>query len=162
MRRLSPLAPILLAACASAPGDGVDLLVPDDVEFAWNAAYDEAGDGRVALLPLDVMVYDAVDGEPVEGATLELWAEGVGFVGADTVEAAEPWCSECPWDAYRDEYVAVDLATATDHLEPATDATGLARVHVVVDAIGVADGLSPIEVQVRLGAEQHVVRLVPR
>lgn len=159
MKRLVLLtAAASLAACAPQDEVGVELLVPDDVEFAWSGALDGLHDGRVALIPLDLMVYGAQDGEPVEGAVVDLASGQVGFVDADLVAAADSACGDCPWDAYRDDLVDLDLAEVVDHLEPVTDATGLARVHAVVDVV--QDEV--LVVEVGLGADVRSVRLLPR
>ncbi len=159
--RVRTSALLLLATACTAPVGGVELLVPDDVEFTWNAAYDLPSDGLVALIPLDVMVYGAFDGLPTEGAVVTLSADAVGFLAAEAISAADPACVDCVWDAYRDAYVDVRAEEAAAPLEVVTDASGLARVHALVDAIG-SGGTEPIEVRVQLGEQERVLLLLPR
>ncbi len=167
MRRSLPLV-VLASACSASPDAGVDLLVPDDVEFAWNSAYNDVGDGRLALLPLDVMVYDAVDGEPVEGVVVRIDAEEVDFVGASLVEAALPSCEACPWDAYRDEYVDLEADAVVTQLDATSDASGLVQVLAVLDHLSLEGGVGEVAVRVSLAGdavqarEPYLVRLLAR
>jgi hypothetical protein len=170
-----------LAACGGASSGSSEgqLLVPADVEFPWNDAYNEPYDGRAAIVPLDVMVYDGLTGEPVAGVDVELSSDEAEFVDADEVLRADgdAGCDACVWDAYRDEYVELpaDLAfggrelglagrdTGRGALIVTTDAAGLVRAHAVVDALPVARGaFAPVAVRVRIDGDEATLRLEPR
>lgn len=158
------LMPVLLgaAACGTETA-GVQVLVPGDVEFTWNDAYNDSDDGLTAVLPLDVLVYDAATGEGLADVELELASDDVFFVAADRVASGDEGCDLCLWDAYRDEYVDVDLDALDVPLWVRTDARGLARVYAVVDSLVVDDrGFLPATVAVTLGDEERTLRLLPR
>ncbi len=129
MTRLLPV--LLLAACGRLEPQ---LLVPADVDVPWDASFDGVGDGLVAVVPVDVMMYDANTGSPLAdvAVTVAVPDGEAGLVGENDVVVAPP--EDAVWDARRDRWVAL----ATDHLAPAltvrTDATGLVRLNVVVDA----------------------------
>ena len=158
---------ILFALAASTAGcvaevQGPELLVPGTLEFPWDEAYNATDDGLSAVLPLDVLVYDVVTGEPLPGAAVELSADRVAFVLADDVLPGEAGCTECTWDAYRDEYVEVvpshDGAPWVAH----ADATGLVRVYAVVDAVPEdAAGFAPITVRAAYDGLERYVRPAP-
>jgi hypothetical protein len=162
---------LVLALAACGPEDimdeGAQLLVPVEVEFPWNEAYNEADDGRAALVPLDVMVYDGVTGEPVF-ADLVLRAENAEFILPEQVVDAQPGsdarvCTDCIWDVYRDEFVAQPLQDPDAPLTLVTDSDGMARVFVVVDEVPLRDGnFDDITVAVVLGSQEELVGLVPR
>lgn len=149
---------LLAGACVPSEEDGVQLLVPADLEFSWNDAYDAPDDGLAAVLPLDVMVYDAVTGEALAGVEVTLSSDVVSFVEAEAILRADLDCDDCVWDAWRDAYVELDHEAVTTPLVVTTDASGLARAHAVVDAI---DG-EPVEVQVELGRRVETLNLLPR
>lgn len=162
---LLAVASLALAACDTE--DDVmaraQILVPEDVEFPWNEAYNQAEDGIAAILPLDVMVYDGASGEPVVFAPVELDAEGVGFVLIDDVASADESCLDCLWDPWLDQYVALRPGALTAPLGAVTDADGLARVYAVVDALPMdLYGFDDEVVRVRLADNEAVVHLVPR
>ena len=151
-----------MAACTSEHG-GVELLVPADVEFTWDGAYNDTVDGLAAILPLDVMVYDAVTGEPVAGAAVELSSDHAAFVLAEDVWSGEAGCIDCMWDAYRDEYVELAPDAAASPFLAHTDAVGLARVYAVVDAVPErAQGFDAVQVRAVFDAQERFVALVPR
>lgn len=167
-------------------GDEVALLVPGEVDVAWDARFDAIDDGRVALVPVDVMVYAATSGAPVAGAELRVAAMGaeVGLVDPDGVSwLGDPWdaeglesdCARSPegcvgfapvWDAWRDRY-----AVLSDEPVPAmtlrTDANGMARTYVWVDgfeASGASSGMGshPVAVVVSTGDVEDSFYLVAR
>lgn len=168
----------LAAACAAEDPSGVGLLVTERVEFPWDAAYDGVGDGRVALLPLDVMVYDALTGDPLSGVEVVLDGDVVAFLPGDAVFLAGRDCDGCVWDAYRDEFVEVDAAyptwvdvtVGTAPLVAMTDADGLVRVYAEVDSLagtshggGALHGLeADADLSVTVGGAVRTVRLSPR
>lgn len=158
--RVLLVAGLTAAACTDA--GGVDLLVPDDVVFAWHAAYDEPDDRLVAVLPLDVMVYDPATGLPAVGQRVRFVGARAGLVPVEWLDDAAVTCDGCAWDAYRDEVLDLDPVVAVEALEVEVDAAGLARVYAVVDSLA---GAGDAEVEVwRVEGEQPsgVVRLVPR
>lgn len=165
-RLLLPL--VLLAACTSEDAP-VSVLVPQLVEFPWDAAYDAPDDGRVALLPLDVMVYDRLTGEPLAGADVSVSSDVASFVPADAVVAAPPGCVDCVWDAYRDEFVELDVDAVTPWVATSDD-DGLVRVYARVDSLaGLGAGVVSVSVTGTAGAapqpdpaHAEIVRLVPR
>lgn len=168
-RLLLPI--VLLAAACSSDDAPVSVLVPQEVEFPWDAAYDAVNDGRVALLPLDVMVYDSVTGEALVGAEVSVTSDAASFVPADSVVAADPGCVDCAWDAFRNEYVELDV-DATEPWVATTDEDGLVRVFALVDSLADArDGAVSVSVTLSAVHGVHVdatpvpgqiVRLVPR
>lgn len=168
-RLLLPL--VLLAAACSSDDGAVSVLVPQEVEFPWDAAYDAVNDGRVALLPLDVMVYDGVTGEALVGADVVVTSDFAAFVPGDAVVAADPGCVDCAWDAFRNEYVELDV-DATDPWLATTDDDGLVRVFALVDSLAdLSDGAVTVSVTASAGhgvrveaasVPGQIVRLVPR
>lgn len=168
-RLLLPLA-LMVAACSSDDAT-VSVLVPQEVEFPWDAAYDAVNDGRVALLPLDVMVYDPLTGDALVGADVSVTSDGALFVPADAVVAAAPGCVDCAWDAFRNEYVELDV-DATEPWVATTDEDGLVRVFALVDSlVDAGDGPVSVSVSASVVHGVHVeatpvpgqtVRLVPR
>lgn len=161
MTRRLPIAAILFAAaCGVDAEEGVDLLVPSDVEFSWNEAYND--EGLAAVIPLDVMVYERESGEPVAGTWVQLSSDAASFVQVERVVAGDPACATCVWDAYRDEYVELPDDAREMPLVVATDATGLARVYAVVDEVqGSVQGFEPVQVNVQLGDRVERLRLLP-
>jgi hypothetical protein len=169
---------VLVQACDDDLSSGPRLLAPEEVSFAWDEAWDEADDGLLALVPLDVMVYDGATGEPRADAELALRVSGGALLPVEAVEAGEDGCADCVWDAWSDlpvrlfgvasvasvASVAGDGAQAWSSVAVAgsaadgwvdvhiagtpglaalnlrTDARGLARVYVVVDALNRSSG----------------------
>jgi hypothetical protein len=143
------LVAVALAGCVERDDEPAELLVPADVEVRWAAAWNGVDDGLAAAVPVDVMVYGARSGEPVAGVALrvriepESAAEGIllapeAAVGA--VGALREDCARCWWDAWRDAFVEVDAAALQPDLTLTTDANGLARAYVVVDAASGEEG----------------------
>lgn len=164
--RLATLAVVSVAAGACVPEaapTGAQVLLPADVEFSWNDAYNQEDDGRAAILPLDVMVYDVATQEALPGVDVELASDQAMFVPSEVVQSGDPDCTGCVWDAYRDEWVDLDPASVDEPLVVQTDAYGLARVYALVDAVSIAKGrYEPVTVRVGAGQRFETMQLVPR
>jgi hypothetical protein len=167
-RALVLAAAVLLGACSDEEArlEGAQLLAPFSVEFSWNEAYNRPGDALVAVVPVDLMVYDGATGEPVRAA-LELEASRVAFVDPRHVGAGAPDCTECVWDAHSDEYLEFPVGALQARMTVETDRDGLARVYAVVDVVQAQEALAgggfvPVVLSVTLGDEQAYVDLVPR
>jgi hypothetical protein len=155
-------AALALAGCASE--DEAQLLVPAQLEFSWNPVYNQPADGRVAVLPFDVMVYDSESGEPLAGVEIELAAEvpPVGLLPAEVVQSATQDCTDCAWDAYRDAPIVLPESEVSQSLVVRTDDDGLARVHAVVDVLPEEDGgFAEAAIVVASGSQSEIVRLLP-
>ena len=134
---------LLVQACDDDLSAGPRLLAPAEITFAWDDAWNDDNDGVMALVPLDVMAYDGATGEPREGADLALRVSGGSLLAVDRVEAGEDGCVDCVWDTWSDVSVRIlpgddagaDEALGASGLTLRTDARGLARVYVVVDAL---------------------------
>ena len=122
-----------------------ELLVPDEVAVEWDAQFDEA-EGVGALLPVDLMVYDANTGEPLGNMDLTVEAlqdaDHLILLADDEVVNVEPGCIDCYWDAGRDRYVGFE-DPGDSLLEVQTDPEGLARVYLWLEALP-----EPLEVEV--------------
>ena len=135
-------------------GAGDTLLVPADVEVdSWDAAYDALDDGLGAVIPVDVMVYDGATGEPRDGVEVDLVASGdAHLLTTDELSRVDPGaCGDCSlfWDSWQDQYYALDVDLPAGPARVRTDAEGIARLYVVVDAMGSGDGAySPVTVRV--------------
>lgn len=75
-----------LSACAS-QGVAPALLVPDSVHLRWDAAWDGDEDGLAALVPVDVMAYDAATGAPLPDVLVSL-APGDGALGDEWTDVS--------------------------------------------------------------------------
>lgn len=126
-----------------------ELLVPDEVEVAWDAQFDDA-EGVGALIPIDLMVYDVTTGDPLSTMGLHVeFTDDVGFLQilpAGDVENVDSSCIDCYWDAGRDRYLAFDATDALE-LDVSTDEEGLARVYFWVEAL-------PVSVEISVSAPQ--------
>jgi hypothetical protein len=133
----------LLSGCFQGEGADIQLLVPADVALYWDSSFDGLDDGRMALIPADVMVYDGETGEALEGVLVDV-AVPEGFAGlllpdeVRPVDEREALGAEAPgadfgWDAWRDRYFDVAGAVPRSALRVATDAAGLGRVYVFID-----------------------------
>lgn len=164
-RILLPLA--VLGGCVLGEPDAPQLLVPEDIEVPWDSPSEGNGDGRVALVPIDVMIYDGASGEAHADVAVEVsttWAHA-GFVAPDDLIAVgsnESESDDVVWDAWRDRFFAIDRVRATYRLR--TDAFGLGRVYVFADSfpIGTEGVPTPIPVVVSMGAMDDTFLLVPR
>jgi hypothetical protein len=156
---------VLLAACETGIEDA-QLLVPEDVEVAWDPSFNGVDDGLCAMVPIDVMVYDGTSGEPLHDAALEVRTNDALLVFEDGISPIEP--DECPdcavvWDAYRDQYFLVeDPEENTAIISLETDSSGLAQVYVFVDAFPEVDGdVEPLTVEVTMGLTDASFDLLP-
>lgn len=167
------LVSVAAIGCGDDPALEAELLVPDDLALHWDRAFNGEDDDRVALVPVDLMVYVSESGEPVVDAELSVDPayEAVSVLPLDDVlplDADDCDLGPCLWDAWRDRYVELLEPTwerAAD--EPlSTDANGLVRAYLLVDAFpegGESDGdFAPVPVTVTLGATDAVFHLVPQ
>lgn len=164
---------ILATGCVPEGGD-VDVLATGDVEFRWDPLFNEVDDGAAALIPLDVMVFDDLTGEPLAGVLVSWRADAAAFADADAVMVGEPECEACVYDAWRDAWVELvdgtdgeaswELDAAVVPLHTRTDADGLSRVYAVVDAVDAdRDGaFLPVHVDVQAMGQERVFDLLPR
>jgi hypothetical protein len=157
---------LLLAGCFDASEEGgPQLLTPDQVEFYWDTSFNGYEDNLGALVPMDLMVYDGISGEAIEAIRLDISLAGgeglvvppeaVGFLDVEE-------CSECEylWDSYRDQYFVLPGGDSalSNSLSLETDATGLARVYVFVDAFDEEDFDVELDVRIDMGEiSRHVV-----
>lgn len=169
MNRSPAIAALLLfgaSACVDA-GREAELLVPDDVALHWDDAFNGADDARVALIPVDLMVYTRESGEPVGDVELvvEPAFEGVEVLPFDDVVPVDAdRCDHCVWDAWRDRYVEL-LDGERWSVEPLrTDENGLARAYVLVDAFPPTDAgdFDAVPVTVSMGMTEADFHLVPQ
>jgi hypothetical protein len=169
LNRFLPL--LWLAACATEDSASEpQLLIPSNIQVDWDESFNETADGLVAVVPVDVMVYDPVTGDPVadERITVTGAAPGVWIAPADAVFPADPDDEAALWDAWRDRYVEVDAPRSrrSDPLRAATDSTGLVRVYVVVDRFptsrGAVGGLATVAVTVATDDTEEPFLLTPR
>lgn len=143
----------------------MQLLVPSEVEVDWDEAFNGADDDIAALVPVDVMVYDGLSGEPVVGeeVVIRTNASGVRLLHVDTVRTADVDQDDTVWDVWRDRYVSLDEgADPALALAARTDSTGLARVYVMVDEFRGIDDWSPASVTVQTATLEEPLLLVPR
>lgn len=171
MNRFFAIAAVWMSACVAdeeAYVVGAEVLPPDDSLVFWDEAFNGIGDAMVAVVPVDVMVYDAQTGEPHEGVEL-LLAPNTATARAlhtDEVLLTEPdsCLSPCEgaWDAYRDFVVRdVGAEEGSDRLLM-TDENGLARAYVEVDAFPIVSGeWEPVMVNVLMGPRSVEFLLIP-
>lgn len=145
------------------------LLVPDEVSLYWDGAFNQADDGLGAVIPVDLMVYEAESGEPVGGTPLDISVElGAAMPLAPEAVVAEEFdtCESdwCVWDAWQDRYVLLDEdGEASSALSVMTDRDGLARVYIYVDSFPESDAdFEPLPVLVSMGAKDVTFQLVPQ
>jgi hypothetical protein len=143
---------------------GAAILQPDDVELHWNEAFNGVDDRLAAVVPVDVMVYDARTGEPLPSAHLLIGSEdaNVAMLPPDSVAPVDPDlcspdgavplaepvsagetsdpCSGLTWDAWRDLYLSIDGGVVPGEIELWTDEDGVARAYVWADAFPVDEG----------------------
>lgn len=173
MTRLAlPLVALSLAPACGFDGDvsGPQLLVHDAVEVHWDRSFDALDDGVVALVPIDVMVYDGATGLALSDVALDFQA----LAGASVVLPADVWPTDpqsetidaSVWDAWRDRYFVVDESAMSDVVRVRTDGSGLARVYVLADAFPAGTSaeqeFDAIPVVVSMGVTDDTVMLVPR
>ena len=161
---------LALAACGfDGRVDDAQLLVPEDIELHWDRSFNGAEDGRVALVPVDMMIYDGASGEPVADHPIDIQiiSGDAAIVGPEDVLPADPELDseDLPiWDAWRDRYVVLVSEDRASSARVTTDATGLARVHLFVDRFAEVEGrgFAPIPVVVSMGVTDDTFLLVPR
>lgn len=133
MTRLLPLA-LLLFACSEAE-ESVLLVAPHEVEFSWNPAFNERDDGMVAVVPIEVMVYDSESGLPRAAATIELRGQGAVVLPQDAVMFADPEDDAALWDSWRDAFVQVDSHLVAPAMALDTGEDGLIRFYALIDEV---------------------------
>ncbi len=173
--RLFPIA-LALSACEAEPE--VALWMEAEIDVPWDPAFDGAGDGLTALVPVDVLVYDGESGDPLEHVVVEIGvAAGMAEVESDVAYVAVDVasCVDCPfvWDAYGDRWVerldGSDLWNHNRAFDGAegrsvhSDADGLARFTLAIDAFPMESG-EPAAAVFEVGVEGSVAELhvVPR
>jgi hypothetical protein len=168
---------VVLSGCGESPELGdAQLLVPEDVPLHWDLRFNEEADGLGALVPLDVMVYEGVTGEPLDGVSVKVHSEHEGVVVVplgDVVRVDVEGCDGCAflWDAWRDQYFEYDFVEGADRpgvlLDVMTDEHGLARVYLYVDSFPAAefaeDGdFLAASVLISTGIHDETLYLVPQ
>ncbi len=175
--------PVLLAVAACEEESGIAILPPDDVELHWDAAFNAEEDGLVGVVTVDVMVYEALTGAPLEGVPVVLDAELASLLRPEGVLPADEWCAldetsalcdGLVWDAWRDQYLAID-GLDDGPVTLWTDADGLGRATVYVDAFPIRagsfgpdafgpDAFGPVDVSVEVAGSdaRAVFSLVPQ
>jgi hypothetical protein len=149
----------LVAACnVEEPDAGGSVWVPEDIEIHWDDSFNAMDDGLVAVVPVDVMVYERSTGEPRAGALVEVRASDAAvLLDGDLTRAPADACADNPpdctlwWDAVRDQYyqLADSADPSLNALLVRTDAQGIARVVLVVDSlVAEGSGFAPAVVQV--------------
>lgn len=167
--RLAPLlGAALLGACATAPEVVPALYVPDAVPVDWDRGWDGEADGLAAVVPLEVMAYDSATGHPLADVAVSVWSADPVRISAVPVDRLD-WAGEDPagegwWDARRDAWFVVSEADRTDAegTDVVTDADGLARLYLVVDAL--PDGPQPVSAAIAASpdASEETLVLLPR
>ena len=171
MNRLAAIAVLMTSACVADEGAFVldaEVLLPDDFLLFWDEAFNGIGDELVAVVPVDVMVYDPQTGEPLEGVELLLAPDTATARVLYTDEILLMEADECPspcessWDAYRD-FVVIEMDTeeGTERVVM-TDDNGLARAYVEVDAFPrVLGEWEPVMINVMMGPRSVEFLLIP-
>ena len=155
MKRTVPFLFLAASACVAdvdANSFVTEVLPPDDIGLIWDDSFNGVGDEMVAVVPVDVMVYDVEFDAPLQDVVVTLSPDqpDVRVVSPDGLELMDPEdCLGC--DGALDTYRGFFVASAEDGLgEPlVTDVDGIARAYIEVDAFAVEDGaLEPISVRV--------------
>ena len=165
MNRRVPFLLLFASACVAEVDAGAlvtEVLPPDDIGLIWDESFNGVGDEVVAVVPVDVMVYDVELDAPLQGVEVSLTPDqpDVRIVAPEALDLLDPAdCVGCAGalDTYRGFFVA-SLDVFGD--EPLyTDVDGIARAYVEVDAFPqTADGLDPI--LVRVEADEHLVEFL--
>ncbi len=165
----------VLSGCGESAESDAQLLVPDDVSLHWDLRFNGEDDGLGALIPVELMVYEGLSGEPVEGVLVKVQSEDEGTVVVPIEDVAlvdSEDCDDCAflWDAWRDQYF--EYAFVGDELpgpaiEVQTDENGLARVYLYVDAFpdnGFANegDFAAVSVLISTGISDETFYLVPQ
>ena len=173
MNRLAILTAVLVGCAVEESASGPQLLIPDVVTVDWDSSLNEIDDGLIALVPVDVMVYDSQSGEPMGGVELELLgtAPDTLLLSSDEIQSIalsddrdDASQEGVAWDVWRDRYVQLDSVELFDRLLVSTDATGLARIYVVVDRFSVGDDGMAVSATVTVSTDdiEHELVLRPR
>ena len=155
-----------LAAGCTAEESGAQLLVPNDIALHWDESFNGVEDGLGALVPIDLMVYDGQSGEPMSWVELELEGRGdttlaMPFQVAISIDSNREEGAE--WDAYRDQYFHFVGTNPSEQLSVQTDADGLARVYVYVDAFRRRSrGYTPASVLVSSTSTEELFYILPQ
>ena len=163
-------AALLLGASACVVADPVEaeLLVPEDIALHWDRSFNGVDDDRVAVVPVDVMVYESESGEPLEGVALEVdpGSEVIDLLPFDAVfplDADDCDGRPCLWDARRDRYLDLGAGMTALDMPVHTDMDGLARFYVLVDGFPSNGGeFEPVSVVVSTANQQAAFQLVPQ
>ena len=168
MNRIFPFVLIAASACV-AEVEGSDLLTevlpPEDIGLLWDDSFNGIEDDVVAIVPVDVLVYDISLDLPVQGVDVLLTPDhqDARVLAPESVDLLDPSdCMDCEGtlDIYRGFYV--EYIADSYQASVVTDVDGIARAYVEVDAFPLSDeGREPISVQVE--ADGHVVafRIAP-
>ncbi|MBN2798094.1 MAG: hypothetical protein JXX28_03025 [Deltaproteobacteria bacterium] len=166
---LLPVLGLALSGCWMAAPEGAHILVPDRLAVTWHASFNAEDDGVGAVIPVDILVYEAGTGEPLAGVALEISAEseGVEVLAEATrlqLELGEEPLDGDVWDVWQDGYYQLDEPAAEGTLDLMTDEDGLARIYLYVDSFPEWEGDAwlPVGVLVSSRLEDVVFELVPR
>ena len=159
------IASLLLMAC----GQDEQLLLPDNIEVQWDVSFNALGDGLGAVVPVDIMVYDRVSGDPLAGVDVDLHVDEqhIQLLRTSEVSPVVTRCEDCEalWDAYSDEYYELNGLPVGSNvpLQLITDEDGLAQFYVVVDAFAARNGsFLSVQVEAETEAVQGSFFLQPR
>lgn len=147
MNRVLPL--LIVAACGS-HSEGVRVLGPEAVELQWDGAVE----GSLAVVPVDLLAYDAGTGEALPAEPLSL-----RVVGAELSLPQDRTDSGPFWDVVAAR--PVDLLHTFQQVDLVTDEMGAIRVLVVVEEFEERDGCAvPVELVVDAGSDPHGAPLI--
>lgn len=137
MKPASNIAWIVLGVVACTEAPTAELLVPHTTPVRWAETYDAPDDGVGALVPVDLMAYDSVSGEPWSDMAITVWAEGENVWPVPDTEpvAVDPdVCVTCElwFDGEGDDFI--EPLAYRSGLTLRTDDDGLVRLFVFVDA----------------------------
>ena len=167
----------VLSGCGESPELGdAQLLVPEDVSLHWDQRFNDEADGHEGSETVEIMVYESVTGEPVDGVGVKVQSEHDGLVVVpigDVVLVDGEECDGCAffWDAWRDQYFEYDFIEGADSpgplLDVMTDEHGLARVYLYIDTFPVGafteiDDFAAVSVLISTGIHDETFYLVPQ
>ena len=169
MRTMMLIAAAAAMGCIAEPIEApsnAELTAPEDVELAWNVAYNEVDDGIGALILLDFFVYDSNNGFPMDNIEVEVltsWGgaylipkpavkivpppEDLALEDCDAnadgqIDEDAPDACSWNWDTSGDQYfeMATEFADAyhPNYMQAGTDEHGVLRVWTYVDAMPVS------------------------
>jgi len=181
-------APLLALALSTGciPDTGVpapytaDISMTEEISLSWDSTFNERGDGTGALFILDILVFDAESGTPLDNIQVEVtsgWS-GVYLIPKTAVKTVsypgEPDPSACDadgdeiidddapdscswyWDTTGQQYfqLAGDFADAyrPNYLIGATDNRGIMRTYLYVDDVPETDlAFGDVQIMASLG-----------